>query len=74
MIYITFQINPTEYLKGMGYQTKKFAVACEDDIDYFKVGMDLASLEGISYLRVRHSKPHGRIILPATNYAKDIHL
>lgn len=74
MIYITFQIKPTEYLKGMGYKTKKFAVACENDIDYFKVGMDLASLEGISYLRVRQTKPHGRIILPATNYAKDIHL
>lgn len=72
--YVTFQILPTEFLKGLGYTAKKFAIECASQRQKEDVLADLCSLEGISYLSVRQTKPHGRIMLPATNYAKDIHL
>lgn len=77
MYYVTFQIRPAQFFKDMGFQTRKFAVACEDGIDLYGVFANLNSVAGISYLRGRHSKPRkGTIILPEKNnaYLKYIHL
>lgn len=76
MIYYTCQIRPTQALKNMGYKTKKFAIACEDDIDYFKVGMNLESFDAIKYIYIRKSKPSkDYIILSAKDdYEKYLHL
>lgn len=76
MMYYTCQIKPTQFLKNMGYETKKFAIACEDDIDFFKVGMDLASIEGLSYIYMRKTKPSKEytILSAKENYAKHLHL
>lgn len=77
MYYVTFQIRPAQVFKDMGFQTRKFAVACDDGTDLYAVAANLNSVVGISYLRGRHSKPRkGTIILPAKNnaYLKYIHL
>lgn len=76
MIYITFQIKPTEYLKGMGYKKQKFAIECETEREAQDVCANLISLDGVSYIYYRKTKPRKDVtILSAKeNYVKDIHL
>lgn len=57
MVYVTCQIRPTQYLKDMGYKTKKFAIECETPMDMYGVCANLSSLEGISYIYIRRKKP-----------------
>lgn len=58
MVYVTCQIRPTQFLKDMGYKTKKFAIACENGMDVYAVCANLVSLEGISYIYTRKTKPN----------------
>lgn len=57
MSYVTCQIRPPQFLKDMGYKTKKFAIECETAMDVYGVCANLSSLEGISYIYTRKSKP-----------------
>ena len=57
MSYVTCQIIPPQFLKDMGYKTKKFAIECETAMDVYGVCANLSSLEGISYIYTRKSKP-----------------
>ena len=57
MVYVTCQIRPTQFLKDMGYKTKKFAIECENDMDVYGVCANLSSLEGVSYIYTRKTKP-----------------
>lgn len=57
MVYVTCQIRPTQFLKDMGYKTKKFAIECETPMDVYGVCANLSSLEGISYIYTRKTKP-----------------
>lgn len=57
MVYVTCQIRPPQYLKDMGYKTKKFAIECETPMDVYGVCANLSSLEGISYIYTRKKKP-----------------
>ena len=50
MSYVTCQIRPTQFLKDMGYKTKKFAIECETPMDVYGVCANLSSLEGINYI------------------------
>lgn len=76
MSYVTCQIRPTPLLKALGYQTKKFAIECETALDVYAVCANINSLDGISYINVRHSKPKkGTITLSSKgNYIKHLHL
>lgn len=75
MHYVTCQIKPTVYLQGLGYKTKRFAIACKDEDEQLAVAMNLSSMDGVSYVRLRSTKPYRRIILSAKdNYEKSLNL
>ena len=77
MVYVTCQIRPTQFLKDMGYKTKKFAIECETPMDVYAVCANISSLEGINYIYTRKTKPSIKehIILSAKeNYEKHLHL
>lgn len=74
-MYITCQIIPTQFLKNMGYKTKKFAIECKTERELQDILADLSSLEGINYIYTRKSKPNREcIFLTADNYIKNLHL
>ena len=78
MVYVTCQIRPTQFLKDMGYKTKKFAIECETDMDVYGVCANLSSLDGINYIYTRKTKPSIKefIILSSKNnsFLKHLHL
>ena len=78
MVYVTFQIRPTQFLKDMGYKTKKFAIECDTYMDVYGVCANLSSLEGINYIYTRKTKPSKKdfIILSSKNnsFLKHLHL
>lgn len=77
MVYVTCQIRPTQFLKDMGYKTKKFAIECETPMDVYGVCANLSSLEGISYIYTRKKKPTIKefiIISAKGHYEKHLHL
>lgn len=74
MYYVTCQIKPTIPLQGLGYKSKRFAVACETKDEQLAVAMDMSSMDGVSYVRLRETKPYKRIVLSAKDYAKKLTL
>lgn len=78
MVYVTCQIRPTQFLKDMGYKTKKFAIECDTAMDVYGVCANLSSLEGINYIYTRKTKPNIKeyIILSGKNneFLKHLHL
>ena len=75
MTYVTCQIRPTQFLKDMGYKTKKFAIECNTEKECQDVLYDLSSLEGINYIYTRKTKPNkDYVFLTVDNYSKNLHL
>ena len=75
MYYVTCSLAPTKFLKSQGYITKKYAVECRTEEAQYAVAKDLSSLDGVGCVRLRKTKPRGRIILSADeNYAAKISL
>lgn len=52
MIYVTFQVKPSNYCKNLGYTTQRYAIKCENMEQALKRMRDVYSYEGISYLRL----------------------
>lgn len=74
--YVTFQVIPTDYLKGLGYKTKYYAVKCDNEKDTFECVSDLYGMEGLSYLRInncgRLRHKNTKIIQYGKNYTVEI--
>lgn len=75
MHYVTCQIKPTLYLQDLGYKAKRFAIACKNEDEQLAVAMNLSSMDGVSHVRLRNTKPYKRIVLSAEdNYEKSLTL
>lgn len=71
-MYVTFQIKPCEFARMCGFETKRYAIKCENLEQLGEVLSDVNSIDGITYLRVNKSKKplKGRINLSVEEYHK----
>lgn len=51
-IYVTFQIRPNNYFRLMGYQTKHYAIKCDNLDNALEAAADVYSLCGVSHIRI----------------------
>ena len=75
-IYVTFQIKPSRYFQGLGFQTKHYAIQCANEQDAREAASNIYGLDGISYLtinkcgRLKHKDT--KIIQYGSNYTAEI--
>lgn len=71
-MYVTFQIKPCEFARMCGFETKRYAIKCENLEQLGEVLSDVNSIDGVTYLRVNKSKKplKDRINLSVEEYHK----
>lgn len=68
-VYVTFNIRLTPYL---GSAIKRYAIKCDNDNEAYDIASDVNSIDRVSYIRFRHSKPYKDAkVMTAEEYLKN---